>query len=737
MNKLKIFLLIFNFFLLFSFSALSRELNPFCKTSENQFHFKSDIDYIEIKINKQKKWSKNLIKAYLSPSETIQNKFKKRFKGKLVVFYKNGTKCIFDAKIRLNGDFRDHIKKINNKIFSSMNINISGHISNMRQIKLLLPETRKGDNEIFISSLLRYLDYLSPKISNVKVKIFDTEIKYLFHESVHRKEFLENMNKREGPILAEDEFFHMHPDELFKKIKIGRVRNSKWIKDNNEKFIQSSNALTKLNIFYINSSYDNFFNKASMNGTFNGYEDSFFLKKFDIYKKNLSSYDAMMMALDAYAGLGSSDVRYYYDTISESFEPIFNDGFSDILSITKKIKKSFVNSNIKNGAKESLNKINLLDVKKFHKYLLKNNLIISEKETIQIIQKIKRRLEDITLIEKPQTSKTIPKNINLNIFLKNLEKINYGYITYLPKTDNFIFCYKNNNRECFEKKLTYKEKIKILNQRYNLNNTKYIFLGDNEIFKYEKFLKKNYLTYEKNIENKFKILSNYPDEYNINFNTKEIYLNPKREDSRIIFFNGLINSWSIFVNDERKIYPSIIKTITGCTTFYKIKFINTNLSYKNSECEDAFNIIKSNGEIKNIFVENAKFDAVDFDFSEIRIKNLSIFNSGNDCLDVSYGTYIIEKSNFLRCGDKAISVGENSYLKSKNSFIDTAEIGIASKDSSRAIVEEIKIINVKNCFAAYNKKKEFDGGYIKISKHECNKFEKKTMFDNFSQIELY
>ena len=137
--------------------------------------------------------------AYLVPNTFINERFKKRYNSKLIVFYKSGAKCEFNIKTRLNGDMRDHIQIIDNQIVSSMNINISGHLQNSTQIKLLLPKTRKGNNEIFISTLLRELDYLSPKISNVKVKIFDRKLNYLLHESVHRKEFLENLDRKEKP----------------------------------------------------------------------------------------------------------------------------------------------------------------------------------------------------------------------------------------------------------------------------------------------------------------------------------------------------------------------------------------------------------------------------------------------------------------------------------------------------------------------------------------------------------
>ena len=73
--------------------------------------------------------------------------------------------------------------------------------------------------------------------------------------------------------------------------------------------------------------------------------------------------------------------------------------------------------------------------------------------------------------------------------------------------------------------------------------------------------------------------------------------------------------------------------------------------------------------------------------------------------------------------DKAVSVGEETKINAKNLTISNAWIGIASKDSSDVIIENI---NVSNCglydFAAYQKKSYFSGASMKvINSKACNK----------------
>ena len=143
MNKFKVFIIFQTLFLLTISYSYSKTTSPFCDNKIGTSINASEIDYLEIKIHKSKKWVENLMNAYLVPNTFINERFKKRYNSKLIVFYKSGAKCEFNIKTRLNGDMRDHIQIIDNQIVSSMNINISGHLQNSTQIKLLLPKTRK------------------------------------------------------------------------------------------------------------------------------------------------------------------------------------------------------------------------------------------------------------------------------------------------------------------------------------------------------------------------------------------------------------------------------------------------------------------------------------------------------------------------------------------------------------------------------------------------------------------
>ena len=116
---------------------------------------------------------------------------------------------------------------------------------------------------------------------------------------------------------------------------------------------------------------------------------------------------------------------------------------------------------------------------------------------------------------------------------------------------------------------------------------------------------------------------------------------------------------------------------------------------------------------------------------------INIFNSKNDCLDLSYGIYNIENLNLKNCKDKAISVGEKSTLNAQKAITKDSNYGLVSKDSSKAIIENLTSNKNRYCVSAYKKKQEFDGGFVKINKMNCNNYHKKLEKDDFSKVFIY
>ena len=160
------------------------------------------------------------------------------------------------------------------------------------------------------------------------------------------------------------------------------------------------------------------------------------------------------------------------------------------------------------------------------------------------------------------------------------------------------------------------------------------------------------------------------------------------------------------------------------------------LTSNNSNCEDAVNLVNTTGKINTISIQNSFSDALDADFSELKINNLNISSAINDCTDFSAGKYNLVNLDLNNCGDKGISIGEKSKVKIKNINVNKADIGVAAKDSSILSLENASLENLRTCVSAYNKKQEFNGGFIKIENLNCKKFTKKFEIDKLSKIVL-
>ena len=154
----------------------------------------------------------------------------------------------------------------------------------------------------------------------------------------------------------------------------------------------------------------------------------------------------------------------------------------------------------------------------------------------------------------------------------------------------------------------------------------------------------------------------------------------------------------------------------------------------NSLCEDSINFVRTSGIVNYLEANNSSYDAVDFDFSDLKIENAKIENAGNDCLDFSYGTYNLINAQLDKCGDKALSIGENSKLHSKNINIKNSNVGIATKDSSVSNFSNIIMDNLKFCISAYKKKQEFNGGLLVIDNISCENYITLKEVDNYSKI---
>ena len=410
-------------------------LNPFCGNNISQKNLKEmdnlRIEKIEIDVTKYRKWTTNGIRIITNNFRFTPEKYKKRFKAKILVSYENNIQCIFKGRIRHSGDAKDHIGLQDNSIIQSLDIHLSnGNINGITKFKLFIPESRGiFEDEIFVTELLRELNYLAPRTSYVDVKINDVNTKMIFQEKA-AKELLEFNLRREGPILEGDERFLLRlveaanlPDNQLSNFSIGAVPlleaganaafarqiNTNWIMRSKKHAIISYNSLSNLNNAYL--LYSNRYKDEKNNFlyTLYGLDNNLIGMGNPDNILKLDIYNLIVLAANGWHSLTPTNRKFYWNSIENFFEPINYDSNYNIdletsvfpLPISEQIELAF------NKVENLLTKIN---IKKFKQKVVLRGLNLNEKQTEEKINKIKKNLQKLN---------SIYSNIHPEILLHN------------------------------------------------------------------------------------------------------------------------------------------------------------------------------------------------------------------------------------------------------------------------------------------------------------------------------
>ena len=666
------------------------EINPLCngKFFERDLSF-NDIKNIAIEINDSNGWYRNLISAYFSEEIIMKREFKNYFLGKVKINILN-KECTYDAEVRINGDFKDHIEIEN--LNASLDIKLlNGNILGIVKFKLFLPETRYGDNEIFVTSVLEELNYTVPRTSyvNVNVNNFGEKI-YIFQEKAV-KELLEFNKFREGPILEANEKYYWENNNL-ENIKrpmlFAKLLNYNWLTKNEayQKIVSDSFTLYNKSLFTTKSHADINYHALGANNL------------------ETISYDAALIALDARHGTIQHNRKFYYNFLNNKFIPIYYDGSSQIL--IREFEKYPSEDVITN---------NLDDLKIGAEYLLNLPKIKSENLILSIESKGAFISEDKINTNLDKFYKYLNNIIEYSYFTDNTQEITttlngfpdfnfYQYNIDDKKieicSDGISSCEAKNsdalNNEIFDLE---GNNIYLGNSGFNLLDTKKLILSLGNIQLYA-------------IGNPI---------IQLNKETQNINILIENPNDNILFVGpGKLENWKIDVQGTKVGKEISNNELTGCLSFYDIEFHKVSISTTNLSCEDSVNIISSLGQIEQIKITDSISDGLDIDFSDIVINNLEIINSLNDCLDLSGGVYLVDNFTAVNCGDKGLSIGESSSVSSKFININQAKFGIAVKDSSSLHLERFNGNNIETCFASYRKKQEFSSSSSTILEFNCN-----------------
>lgn len=693
------------------------EIKPYCSGinyEEAEAMQLIQIENMDIYFADKVGWFKNILTALdnRNKSNSIEKKFKENFRGSIEVNFLNGSSCTFKAKIRISGDWKDHLDS--SSLISSMDIKLTdGNIEGITSFKLFLPRSRNFENEIIGTAILTELNILTPRTRflNINIETFGNR-RFIFQEKIN-KEFLEFNDISESAIIESDERF-IWDNRIKNDVNQEGELDSYFTRIINSTWANSSSARKSLSLTSLNSLNYAFINKTS--NTVIDYTNIKNIKNVEA----LTEYDTVMASLGGFHGLGVHQRKFYYNFFEDRYYPIYYDGNFNFLHKLEDFEY---------GTKENLSRLSqsaigvLSNVKRINKYELTQiiqekgveNFSIQELEIILLNFTINLRFiesylsyENLTLID--ASSELKPENfIDINsvgVYL-NIEN------------DTLIGCTKNidNPENVFCNNVDIEKDFNIFDDESRLDNRLIIPLG---------------ITKEKNtdlIPREIKITDSInlktwgSVQVNIDENNKSINISGDSnskilvigEQGKLNQFEWSINSsFSKSKNDNHLNLP-----LNGCLNFYNIYFVNNNFKSSDGICEDSINIINSEGSVDSIEILNSYSDGLDIDFSNIDILNLRIRNSGNDCLDVSKGIYNIENLFAENCGDKGISIGENSKFNNSTSVIKNSNTAIAVKDSSNANIKNFEVFDSSLCLSMYRKKKEFGPSYLNIENNFC------------------
>lgn len=242
--------------------------------------------------NSYKKYLNLIDGADSADTINIGEEFKKSLKIFGTYRDETGQEHLFSGRGRITGDLKDHLEP--GKRISSLSITLKeGNVGGVVKFRLLIPDTRQSENEIFWSLLMEQLGYPVPFRRMVNVNLMGENHGFIFEEKPE-KEFLESNGFREGPILEFDE------RQLWSNFLLTRSWG-RWL---DQLKIKNSDFLK---------------NKVAYEIAYRSLDPKFARNRFfDLYDSVNKEY--------APHGVTAHNRKYLYDVIYNDYLPIYFDG---------------------------------------------------------------------------------------------------------------------------------------------------------------------------------------------------------------------------------------------------------------------------------------------------------------------------------------------------------------------------------------------------------------------------
>jgi len=175
---------------------------------------------------------------------------------------------------------------------------------------------------------------------------------------------------------------------------------------------------------------------------------------------------------------------------------------------------------------------------------------------------------------------------------------------------------------------------------------------------------------------------------------------------------------------------------TGAVTFAVGSLRVSDCIFRYTRSEDALNLVQCRVEMDRCLFLDTPSDGFDCDFCQGEIRNSSFRQCRNDGLDISGSRLRLASSGFENCGEKGISVGEGSDLACFDSRISNSPTGIAVKDLSIAICDNISLDACDTGFSVYRKKPEFGPARLVVKSHSAVNLGRLYFIEKGSTLQL-
>lgn len=687
----------------------------------------ASVRRIEVSVDKARKWARNGLRIITLDGEQIAEKYKRSFNGTVSVFYDFG-RCDFPARLRQNGDFKDHVELDRGRLLQSLNIRLDeGNIAHAVRFKLFLQKTRNAENEVLATLLLSRLGFLAPRTRVVDVVQNGTPVRMLWQETV-AKEFLEHNRRREGPMFEGDEaLLALWSDQggyLLEDLGLARVVNDKWAERGAASVAMTADAFTRLQAAY--ATY----------GNAHAPDPSQALTGMPVPATDSAEaahiwwdYAAMMFAMRASHGLRPHNRKFYWNAFLQGMEPIYYDGEADpkradpryLRALDKVLYAPHFSAERMARLQAAVAALDGTDLTARYRALCDSGC--TPDAAAHLLDRLAANLPALVLPSEgtgPALADPWPV-FRARLFQRRPEARSRDIAAADPGSGiaTAQLCSRDN---CDTQVLDRAAHVAALSgavlDGMKLTMTLTAQTADGTAYTTTPLTGWGLtlrhspgLAIETDPKGRRLVLTqSAPDDW-------ALLMGDRLERVEIAFKGLPPPPAAAEAPPEQRFNPY---GLTGCLTLYGMTLSRVRISAEGGGCEDGINIVSSRGDIALLEVHDAASDAVDIDFADLHVAEARITGAGNDCLDLSGGHYRFDLVLAANCGDKAVSVGEASAVAIGDLDARASAIGISSKDGSSVTVDRVGIEATLFCHEVFRKKQEFPGAYLRLGPGQCN-----------------